>query len=626
MLKISTYNPTNHVVFGNKQSLISSAKVASLSGSSTTKANSLKTVVKDILSRFIQAPEKFLLENKNLLGVGLKENAITYLLNDKSLIKFSLPKGLEEKFFEINYTDINSNIQTLILDDSRIVKSFSDNEKPQYLEENGMNHLLANNFVDDIYDKADEKLFEIRMWARRIQPEVISKPIRTTRILPKEQRLEEKTPQVEIKDFSFQELLKKSIITPQKLPSRTPKRENKPRKDCSVIIHNGRTLRRLNPKPVKVQKVRIEKPKPQKEPIIKPIIEKIVAPKIVQSKTVKKPTFNIGVLSQDLKSKVENIITLKSQIIEIVEGFASTTLTRINNINKDGVFVSRKKIALNDEFILFEPKRRDYPNQEILNIRDLNEGRSINIFDKEKIAKNEIKWNYKGALPKVKYMSDAELNNLVLGINLSSKLDSIVEKLQSYTGYLLKKGWHSQEPRKISAVRRTSHKRRIRKDNPAYINSEILTKVENLGKKFIQIREELSKYSTTKRVVLKYKYPTLNRVPSSRLEFNNIENDGYNLSFDLTKMSQGEFTKIVKLKSDTEIKEVYLINKDGRIVKNFGSKHIYNIFPTSSKAKLFYYSAKELAENNVLENLQTHIETLEKVMDDYYNFLLSCRK
>ena len=664
--KVNSFNPNSRPTFKATPSIIKTG-YAVLSGDAVHKAGSLKSVCKEILLRINNDKSLIAAAVAALGGIKLTETAITFYGEDKDSIRLSMPKGPQGELFKMQILKEDKPVNTVMIDNfNKLVDSYSLN-RTHYIKAKDTDIDMVNATVVGVFDSVDEELFKVRMFARR-STEAQQKPTEkvTPVSMPKVKDIAEQRrkkalekdkdkrfiPTVEqMKSYSVTELIRQDAAKQAKeakkakskqmqeektvkagkkrlipLSSLTEEQKAKLKPAISndlipaitleegvkvdsivldakkemITIKEKRGRRKAN------SKVAASKSSTQKE--AKPVkVESVRRGRPAKASSLAEKT-PAGVISVDMKSKLEEINRLSASIFEELSKFSHATAVKIRAAYY-GVKTNKNRINFGD-LIISNPQRKEHKGHQITAITDRKINLSLNVSDLANVIVQDFDWAAT-AIPKLKFLSQAELDSRFKDKKYDNLIDRATEYLQGFKVFLEQRGW-TKKVAKTTMV-----------DSSVSMNDSVLTKLNAVNEKYNALMGALKSMPAYKAGKLKKDFGQLALVKSSsRLEFINPMSDGTNLLYNISKSRYGEFIFIVKHDGTKNLEEVFVISKDGKLVKNCHKTMGLNIIlPTNPSQQLRFYSQEEFASNGKEEKLQELLAVLDEKITEFQSFI-----
>ena len=213
---------------------------------------------------------------------------------------------------------------------------------------------------------------------------------------------------------------------------------------------------------------------------------------------------------------------------------------------------------------IFFPEKA-YNNEHITSIINLNNVESLNITDSGKISVNKYSSNRNSKKPKLKFLSQEEINSPENQNNIQNSINNALSKLKDFQNYIERQGWRIRKSKEVEDK------------EIANLDFSTIKKIRTIKKRYENIRQKLSSMSFYEARKLKNKYSPNSPSKTSRIEFSNPLGDGMNYFFDKSLTRYGEIYKIVKYKDKANVEEKFAITADGKVVKNLSHSALTRI-------------------------------------------------
>lgn len=466
---ISPIQLSQQPTFGAKIHLTQNS-VKRLSGEAASQANSLREICKEIFLG-IGNNKNILKTATGLTGIGLAQTAMTFYEENNNSVTLSMPENNEDNF-TIQVSKNEKPQETITIDRFNKIINFSS-ETDEKSDEKSI-----NSFIENIYQKIDEPLFRIRLFIKKKVKTLEENEKRISAIVLTEHT--ETPEQKKLKSVSAA----KTYATPTEYSMRelinqnTGKITYEPRiksKFNSIIA--ARKERAL--KPIKVKPATTQAPVANNEPTITPetkkeAVIKVEADKTNQENCKKTPVIltekeNIqteprrrgrptgskspkvlqklddalpdGILPIKYKEKFDEILTLKNEIFQFFRDYSNVSGTHIRNTYKKDVKTSKNKILFNNNLLVNVPRRKEFPEYNAVSIVDSKRGVTINVVAGEKVIANDVNWTYKATLTKIKYLKQAEIDEMIQDDTFNNIINELLTSLRDFKTFLFNKEW-----------------------------------------------------------------------------------------------------------------------------------------------------------------------------------------
>lgn len=639
--KINSVKSDNNINF-KKNSAITKSGYAILSGNAAYKTNSLKSVCKEILLRINNNKNLIAITTAALGGIKLTETAITIYSEDKKDgIRLSMPRGVQGNLFKMQVIKDEKPTNSVIVDHfNKLVKSYSLNQE-HFLKEKDVDQNLISATVEGIFDTVDEPLFQIRMYT--LKNNSATKAPTEKIVLTELPKIEEIKKQKEqealeakknkkiiptaeqMKNFSMRELIKQQ----HEEPVRKPTRERKYKRSSLIPVSKLSPEERAKLKPatnterpsITVYKeaqienlvvdshagaVKVNEKRRRGRPAKVKSESTDTATRTKKQSKVKLPA---GIINPEVKTKIDEILSLNSQISDFFKKISVAIGVKIRTAY-EGFKSNKGKMSFGDLTISL-PKRKNYAGHNILNITDSTNNTSLNISDSENIISSKINWNSNGLLPKLKFFSQPEVEEKLADENYSNLIDNALINLRNFKAFLDNKGWQKAKQKDITVEQSGS------------ISDFSSAKIQNLTETYNDIQAFIKSLPQNRSLEVRKNYGQVAIIRnSSRLEFINPLGDGSNVIFNKSKSKFGNFTFIIKHDGNKNIEEAFVISKEGKILKNIRQNSgVTEILPANPNQKLKFYSQEEIEQNKIQNRLDNLLNLLESKMTEYQQYL-----
>lgn len=593
-----------------------------LKGEAYKQAMSLKNTCREIFSK-LRIKESLIDEAKSKLGkMKLSNKSVTFYLSETDSAKLAMPRGDEGNLFTMQILRNKKPINTVIVNEyNQLLESYSLNNET-YLSKKNYNSEFVDKTIQILYDAVDYPLLQLRLFVNK-NSSSLAQP--TTNAIIEQKEVNEKElskkeksflpPSSKWEDFSFSEIVKQNAdtyklptgikrytVVPKptiyqiegvNIPVRNPKRSIKPEINEEKQIVVPTKKRRGRPPKVKQEEVK-------KAPVLQ---------KISETKPVKIFDLSIGKIDDKTLEKINEIKVLYKEIKAFLDTKSGPTASIIcknfPNFYKNGhLGITFKDVG----FTISSNKK--IQDEEVLSISNFDKTNSVNITMSGKIIESNKPWSKLiSGVYKPKYKTQEQVEELMKNSSLNNLINNTHQNLVNFKDFIDTQGWR---------IRKNASQL---KKEPGIIDESLQKKMKNIldnYKKSKEILHSMSQVSASKAIK---KYPEIVKTFSSRLEFINPLGDGNNYAFDVSNNRFGEFYKLGKLNNEKELSDLYVINFDGRILKNIHkSGGFKQPFTTGKVSNIIYYSDNELKALD-LKNLETILDVLNQKTSNYVEHL-----
>ncbi len=636
---ITNINPVNDSQKVNFQS--NNTRFVRLGGETYRQIGSLREACRNILGK-LQLNESLISTlQDNLSKVKISKNAIIFNITDIDAIRLAMPRGPEGNLFTIQTIKNKKAEHSVIVNNNGyLVESYCIN-KERFLEPENYNKNIVDKIVLEVYDSADFPLLELRKLLDKslsnssttyapngaIIKQVPKSETENKKVVVSDPKKPFVPPSENWADFSMNEIIRqnaglipKTEVRPRSKYDLIKQKEKRELKNLSanVSYRPKIQIRPIEKDQKEIQKVDTEKhiqtekrkrgrpPKVQNGVIKQQQIKTTYKEKPVKEKSIKSVA---GIIPTETQSKINEIFQLISQIAENFKNISQATGIAIR-ASYEGFKSFRNKMSFGD-LIISIPKRKDYAGHNILNITDSGKQKTLNISDSEKIISNNINWNSRGLLPKLRFFSQSEVDEKLADENYSNLIDSALINLRNFKKFLDNKDWQKSK-QKVQHI-----------ESSGIINNLSMTKIQSLTEKFNNIHSFIKILPPRSSLEARKSYGQINLLKnSSKLEFINPLGDGSNVIFNRAQSRFGIYTYVIKHNNTKNLEEVFVISEDGKILKNVNRNSGLNmILPTNSNQRLKFYSQEELEQTGLQDRLDNLLNILETKMGEYELFL-----
>lgn len=498
---ISPIQLSQQPTFGAKIHLTPSG-VKRLSGEAASQANSLREICKEIFSG-ISNNKNILKAATGLTGIGLAQTAVTFYEENNKAVTLSMPENNEDNF-TIQVSKNEKPQETITIDRFNKIINFSSeiNEKS---DEKSINSFVENIYQNIDEPLFRIRLFIKKKVStlneKRISAIILAEQTET----PEEKKLKAVSAAktyTTFTEYSMRELInqnagnithkprirskfnsilatrKERALKPIKPETNNIKKEEDKQISTTVVIPTVTPTIVSNKKSTTTPNV-VSKDKPKITPVVTPetkkeAVIKVEADKTNQENCKKTPAIltekeNIqteprrrgrptgskspkvlqklhdalpdGILPLKYKEKFDEILTLKNEIFQFFRDYSNVSGTHIRNTYKKDVKTSKNKILFNNNLLVNIPRRKEFPEYNAVSIVDSKRGVTINVVAGEKVIANDVNWAYKATLPKIKYLKQAEIDEMIKDDTFNNIIDELLTSLRDFKTFLFNKQW-----------------------------------------------------------------------------------------------------------------------------------------------------------------------------------------
>ncbi len=583
--RISNVDTVGRISFGTKTPLPSGNRHISIAGKgyAMQQVNSLKGVCKEILLR-VANDKSLIAKTAAALGVvKLTETAITFFANENEGVRLSMPRGPQGELFKMQLLKDQKPENSIVVDSfGTLVESYG-RESIEYMPEKKVDLDRTIATVAGIYNSVDDPLFNVRMFMRNAvnSSHIVANKLDNIKMPNIEELLKKQESE------SIKPTVKKRFMPTADVIKSLPKKGVEQGFSYRALIEQNREK-----EPV-IEK-RIAKPK---KLVAKPSVE--IAEKVKKVKEAKAAKVKIpaGVVAPEIQAKVIQAIDLFETVKAELKKFASVTaLLARKNYN---VQIGNIHHLIFEDIDVVAKSGKNYDNQRALSVKDNLTGESIKILDSGKVLENSKDISKLPTTRYFHYATQEKINDEAQQEKINRLLDKTISRLEDFKAYVDKKGW-----RKIS--------NQVDVSPEAKIDCLNLERIEKIKEKYLSIKERLKKLKSLRASYIRKDFGL---VPSksSKYEFKNPNNDGYNYSIKSSKIKIGNFVILEKIKNDNA-EEIYAIAPDGKIIKN-------TCVLSGSPIAIKYLTDEDFARDNVAEKVEHIINILERKVYEFENYV-----
>ena len=571
--KISSYDSSN-ISFRMKG--MNPQKVSYISSSTFSKVSTMRSVVKEILLGAENISTAFKDVLKNIQNVRITPSGITILQENRDGLRFVMPRGVNDRIFKLQIIKDEKPSETIILENEKLVKELGRNTV-QYAQMNEDELKKVEAVIEGIYSSSDSALFQLRMLIRNSSKAQISEPPKSIEIS-----------KVEVKPAD-----KPKIVYPAaKVAS------DKSFPLFTYNINQPKTEQGHKPRPY----TRREKLKPKNETVgkIEPIKKRVIKPEKLDINEVKPEKFDVTEVKPEVFDKISKIYDLYQEILSMGLEYSRITLWKIRE-GHGGFKTYKNGIKFNNGIVINIPKRKEFPDKKFIEITDTSNGEALYVMDNKLLEKSLFR------LQKPPVIMNAESVYEKLNSNRIQKLiEKATNNLTELENYINNKLWHKVKSKETDSV----------------LDSNIMDKIEQVRKKFAKAQEKLKLINIKNLPKIKEEFTDINfKRTREALIFTKAAPNGDDLLFGISSNRLGDFVRIIQIRDD-KVMEAFLVNKDGRVVKNYNKSSVLTIF-SGAYRKLFYYSDTEAKKMGLNKRLDSILNILDEKMTKWDEYLVA---
>ena len=582
----SSYNDSSKPIFRSNlhYKAVSKSQSYVLHGESASQLSLLKLICKEVFQKLQNNASLIQEVTGKLKNVFIAENIIKFSVKDLENVILSMPQGLEADLFRVQRFVDDQTVGALTFDNCNRVLKNDKKKSSSFLTKSEAENIDIEKFISQVYDSVDGQMLQLR---------IATKNIPNTYVAPKQ-------------DVSVKNVDSKN------------NKKNVAEENSSLVILSSEKWNDFSmPEYIKAHSI-VSIPNPQVEVGIGNQKETISSSKTVKrervNSVVNKKTHSAttklsvrGKINKDLVGKLDLIRSLFDEIKTDIDNSKNITSRKISRAYSDFIKLGSRSLTFKD-FRIFIPKIKKFEEYQIIALTDNLSGETIGITKDGKIISKgllyEIVPNKNDITPSVSLSGDNQNNNF-----LGTFLDKILSELDSFSNYIKKGGWQRtlESCNKNAGVLDSETMRSLRKVIGLYNQIELSSKTLS-HKNYLKVRKQFGKIFCSK---------------SHRLEFINPMEDNMNVLFDISESRYGTLYKIAKHSGQKIIEEIYCVTPDGKIVKNIVKNFgLERFLPTSIIQKLRFFTANELQESGIENNIQSLLNVLEKNLDEFEKYLI----